>query len=143
MVIQRAKYDYRDTFVKHNILINEEDRKFYKYVIDDYQRRFEAFETITPYLRELGLTRDDRVISIPDGSPNISLYMMDQKGVSGFGAGHLKASDRTIHYMELGFEYMIINDPWVLNKEYLKPFLDHKIGEYRNVTIYNLKGIND
>ncbi|MCK4747878.1 MAG: hypothetical protein KAT15_12600, partial [Bacteroidales bacterium] len=33
MVIQRAKYDYRDTFVKHNILINEEDRKFYKYVI--------------------------------------------------------------------------------------------------------------
>ena len=121
MVVQRSKYDLKDTFVKHSFLINEEDRKFYNYFHDDYKRRFEALETITPYLRELGKEREDMVISIPDGSPNISLYMMNQKGVSGYGAAHVKDAERIWYYVERGMDYLIINDPWILNKEYLKP----------------------
>ena len=32
-------------------------------------------------MREHGIERDDRIISVPDPSPNITLSLLDQKGV--------------------------------------------------------------
>lgn len=36
--------------------------------------------TIEPYLRSIGISRHDRIVSVPDPSANISLYFMNQPG---------------------------------------------------------------
>lgn len=36
--------------------------------------------TIEPYLRSIGISRYDRIVSVPDPSANISLYFMNQPG---------------------------------------------------------------
>jgi hypothetical protein len=45
-----------------------------------YSKTMGLLETITPELRKIGIKRTDLFISVPDISPNASLYLMDQKG---------------------------------------------------------------
>ena len=40
-----------------------------------HEKIYKDLEDITPYLRSLGIERTDKVISLPDGSFNISLYL--------------------------------------------------------------------
>jgi hypothetical protein len=138
MVIQRMKYDMRDTFVKHTIILDDNDKAFWKYNQDEYERRYKALSSITPYLRELGIERTDYVLSLPDHSPNISLYLMDQKGRTGYGLFKPDGTDKIDQFIESGIEYLIINDPGFLNTDYIQPYLNNKIGEYQNVQIYKL-----
>jgi hypothetical protein len=95
-------------------------------------------ETITPYLRSLGISRYDTVISIPDPSPNITLYLMDQKGFTDFGFNNLKKEERLSHFILLGAEYLIINNDSITNEGIIKPYIQNKIGSYQNVHIYKL-----
>lgn len=60
--------------------ITQEERNLADYMFWDYSRGIEKLEHITPALREHGIQRTDKVLVIPDGSFNIALYMMDQKG---------------------------------------------------------------
>jgi len=137
-VLQRAKYDMGDTFVKHTILLDEHQKKFWEFLQYEYHERYEALSTITPYLRELGIERTDHVISVPDPSPHISLYLMDQKGCTEYGLFNPDGSDRIRDYYESGTRYLIVNDPGYLNNAFLKPHIDNKIGKYKNVTIFKL-----
>lgn len=45
-----------------------------------YSKTMALLGTVTADLRKLGIKRDDLFISVPDVSPNSSLYLMDQKG---------------------------------------------------------------
>ena len=138
MVLQRAKYDMGDTFVKHTILLDDHQKSFWRSLHNEYDERYEALSTITPYLRELGIERKDHVISVPDKSPNITLYLMDQKGCTEYGLFNPDGSDRIGDYFETGTRYLIVNDPGYLNKEFLRPYIDNKIGQYKNVNIFKL-----
>jgi hypothetical protein len=60
--------------------ISSEERNLAKYLFWDYGRAIKHLEYFEPYLRAAGIKREDFVLSIPDGSFDISLYMMDQKG---------------------------------------------------------------
>jgi hypothetical protein len=71
MIIQRMKYELHETFVKHPIIVDEHTKSCWRY----------HHYPITPYLREPGIQRTDPVLCLPDGSPNITLYMIDQ-GIS-------------------------------------------------------------
>jgi hypothetical protein len=139
MVEQRARYDTGDTFVKHTIILDKSKRDMYRYYQDEYRIRFQALESIEPYLRNLGISREDKVISIPDDTPNFTLYLMDQKGVTDYGYGHLKEADRIEHFIKTGAKYLIINDPAILDRAYLQPYLRYPVGEYKNVKIYRLE----
>lgn len=99
-----------------------------------------ALETITPYLRELGIERNDLVISIPDNSINISLYLMDQKGYTSYGTD-FNDSSAFANKINLGVKYLIINDTSLLSQDFIQPFLKDKIGEYQNINIYDLQNI--
>lgn len=50
----------------------------YSEPINDFESNA-AIYSITPYLRQIGIQAEDRVISIPDFS-HASLYLMNQKG---------------------------------------------------------------
>lgn len=86
------------------------------------------YETITPWLREIGVEREDRVISVPDGSPNASLYLMDQKGWSDFA--WLTKEEQVEEKMKLGAQYLISYDSASLNRPCFVPFKDYLVGVY-------------
>lgn len=142
-LINRIKYNDEDSFLKANVVfkaLNEEDFKFWNYKQKKYSQTLQALETITPYLRDLGIARNDLVISIPDVSINITLFLMDQKGFSGYGYAETKGktNERMEAFKKLGAKYLIVNDPSAVNSEEFQPYLEKKIGEYKNVQIYEL-----
>ena len=104
-------------------------------ISDKYNKQ--DFENITPYLRELSIERTDKVISIPDLSCNISLYLMDQKGWTSFGNDNTD-SIKIAEKIQLGAKYLIISDSILYEQSYLKPFIKQKIGCYKNIDIYDL-----
>jgi hypothetical protein len=134
----RIKYDSHDPFVKNSFIFDEETQNFWNWYHWNYRETFTALETIEPYLRELGIERNDRVISMPDQSINISLFLMNQKGFSDFGYRDILEGDRIEKFIELGAEYLIINDSKAYSRAYLKPYLTNKIGTYKNIDIYSL-----
>lgn len=96
---------------------------------------------IKPYLDEIGVEKDAKVISIPDPTPNLTLFLMNRQGWT-----NLIHRDNSVLIplaIERGADYLIINDPRLLTDESIKPYLYHKYGEFRNISIYKLDGVVD
>ncbi len=139
----RVKYNILDRFElpKHTFMLEKSEKELWDWYHWDYNNHFKALETITPYNRSLGIKREDKVISIPDQSINISLVLMDQKGFSEFGYGELVGETRIRTFIGMGAKYLIINDEALLKAPDIQPFLVNKLGQYKNVSVYDLKGI--
>ena len=118
-----------------------------------YSEKFNDFKqtedlyTITPYLRSIGISSNDTVISIPDGS-HVSLYLMNQKGWTEY-TRHEFNSEVSYSYnadslsvsqsIKKGARYMIVNGIGELYmKPYLKSFCTFLVGHYNNVLIFQL-----
>jgi len=100
-------------------------------------KHYHALEDINPYLRKLGISRNDKVLSIPDPSFNISLYLMDQKGYTSGGSnsnGFLME-----RMLNNGLKYLIINNENMLDDPQIKEYTQYKLGNYENVLIYDLR----
>jgi len=100
-----------------------------------------AFETITPYLRSIGISEQDKVFSFPDPSPNITLYLMGQRGISLNNNNSTELLKSLNQYKSLKIKYFILGDTSLLHDEIIKKILVHKIGEYRTVFIYDISGL--
>ena len=136
-VVNRMKYSTDDMIVKSNLIVDNYAVNIWTGIHLEYANRFKAFETITPYLRSLGIERTDRVLSLPEGSINISLYLMDQKGYSGFGYDNIPFDQRMKFYTDHGVKFLVIDS--VLNtQDYLLPYLNNKMGDYKNISVYSL-----
>jgi hypothetical protein len=99
---------------------------------------WKAYQTIESYDRKLGITPDDPVISIPDESICATLYLMNQKGWTEFG-NNFSERDIIADKLKCNAKYLFINDTLYLNNSFIKPYTEHKIGQYENVAIYDLK----
>lgn len=106
----------------------------------NYGNHIKALETIEPYNRSLGIKRTDFVVSIPDQSINISLYLMDQKGFTDYGYGPW-GEEKMRRLIKMGAKYLFINDKKIYDETYLQPFIKNKIGTYQNIDIYALSEI--
>lgn len=104
-------------------------------------------DKLAPYLRSIGISKDDPVISIPDQS-HVSLYLMNQKGWTEyaerfFNKGNTVYLNRDANGIEAsigrGAEYLIIDG---IDELYLRPFLHkfaaHKLGQFGEVLIFDL-----
>jgi hypothetical protein len=96
----------------------------------------EGCYTIEPYLRTLGVSRFDFVLSVPDPSPNVTLYYMNQPGYTecsnwyANNCGQLKNTN--IRYAIVG------DDKFLENREFVSS-LDSLIGEYQGLKIFKIK----
>lgn len=118
----------------------------YSEQINDFKRNEDLY-TITPYLRSIGISASDTVISIPDGS-HVSLYLMNQKGwteyiEANFNRGalyHYNADSLSVsESIRKGAKYMIVNGIGELYaKPYLQSFCTYLLGNYNNVLIFEL-----
>ena len=135
----RMKYNAQQPFVQKNLVIKKE--KIVPWVLyENYSSKYlKALETITPYLRQIGIKRDDLVLSIPDWGINITLYLMDQKGYTDFISYSLPEDRKIAKAIEYGVRYLVVNDTAVYSKPNMAQYLQHRIGKYRNVEIFDLK----
>lgn len=94
------------------------------------------FEGIEPYLQTIGIKGDDKVISISDNSINISLFLLNRDGWTGFG---LLPDSLWIHQkIEMGAKYLVIYDDKIYKEDFIKPYIGNKIGTYRTVDFFLL-----
>lgn len=116
------------------------DNRVYGFYNDHHRKYYSGLTDIEPYLDSLGVTYDKKVISIPDHSVNISLYLMNRKGFTDFGYPYLSQDDNDMDfYMARGAEYLVVTDTSILEeRKYLKPYTKELIGQHKNVFIYNL-----
>jgi hypothetical protein len=140
-VTNRMKYNTRDWMVKTNFIVNKNEIAELEKFNDWFDSRYFALHSITPYLRQLGIQRTDRVFSIPDNSINITLYMMDQKGLDDFFCPDIPYGQKIPMVKLLGCKYIIINNTYICKDPGLAPYLTHQIGTYQNVNIYKLDTI--
>ena len=106
---------------------------------------------IEPYLRQMGISPNDTIISIPDIS-HVSLYLMNQRGWTEYTDAHFNKGER-IRYnqdslgiaqsIKKGAKFMIVNGMKELYlKPYLQPFCHNLAGKYNHVLIFDLKNPN-
>ena len=103
-----------------------------------YLEKMEAVGGLEPLLRAHGVLPDDLVISIPDGSINVSLYLMNQRGFTNYGSDFTRIEGFEERIAD-GAVYLVINDTAVLKQEEVRHFAQHLILNYKNVNVYDLK----
>jgi hypothetical protein len=130
------------TLVKdeHHLFLAVGDQDFVKHMAwansYDCENNWYRFERMQPYMRKLGIQKEDRVVSLPDDSFNISLYLMGQKGWTNFN--HYSTKEEIQYLIDRGAKYLFISQPEILEQDFLQPFLTQKIGEFEGIAIYKL-----
>jgi hypothetical protein len=106
------------------------------------QKIVKKIGNITPYLRNLGIERSDRVYYTPDRSHNISLYLMDQLGNTDFALPHRNKVKNIKYLKSKGMKYFILGEEKLLKKDkelakYLKK--QKLVGTFNKVRIYEIE----
>ena len=102
----------------------------------DVQNNWHRYEKMRPYIREIGIKEEDKVICIPDASFNSSLFLLNQKGWTNFE--NYSTTKEIEELIQKGAKYLFISNPDFLNKEFLTPFLTEQIGDYKGIKIFKL-----
>lgn len=116
--------------IGNNTFISE--MKYSVWNEDDHWRRFEKMR---PYLLEIGVEPDDKVISIPDPSFNVSLAYANRRGWT--NCTYLDADDINM-LIGKGAKYLFVSDDGVLKEDFIQPFLTDEIGVFKDIHIYKL-----
>lgn len=97
------------------------------------------FYTIENFNRNLGIKPNDLVISLPDNSINISLYLMNQKGYNNF-VDKLSDSTAIADRIGKGAKYLFVSDSSVFKNTHVQPFLKFPLGNYNNsISVFDLQ----
>lgn len=134
-------------FILFNVVYaRQEINTRYSEPINDFESNA-AIYSITPYLRQIGIHAEDRVISIPDFS-HASLYLMNQKGWTEYTDARFNIGSKIPYNQDSagiqlsisrGAKYLIINGISEIHKKpYLKSFCKNLKGRYQNVFIFDL-----
>lgn len=132
-------FDTRDG-IAEKLFLEKEEVEFIEWLKWDSRTKKMTLREAQSYIRSLGIKRSDKVLSIPDASFSITLYQLGQKGYTDIGCSDMNdGKDRIAKKIDMGADYLIIHDPDVDKMESLQPYLEHKMGAYKNVTIYDLR----
>lgn len=95
-----------------------------------------GYFTLEKKLDSLGVEKDAFVISVPDDSPNVTLYLMNR---SGWTNSHYPLKPGNIEEFKIrGAEYLIIGDSQLLLENDLRPYFTNKVGEHKSIHIFKL-----
>ena len=119
-----------------------------QYAKINFQRRYDStvvvgtkfnvgFYEIKPYLAAAGVSSDARIISVPDPSPNISLYFIDHMGWT-IPAETRRMRDTIRYFIRLGANYLLISDTSLTKQAEMQGFLLHKCMDHKGISLYKL-----
>ena len=97
-----------------------------------------AFYTLEEKLRSLGIDREDKLIAVPDPSPNISLYMANNPGWTDCLNGGINNPEP---YIKAGAKYLIELDTSIHSRPGMAPYLTDTLGTHGPFVIYRLPEI--
>ena len=93
------------------------------------------------YINSIGIVEEAKVIVIQDYTPNGSLYFLNRRG---WTLSDTSDTDiKNLHsYIQEGAEYLLLTNTQYLNNNSINLVVRDIVGEYNDVTIYNLKNLN-
>ena len=91
------------------------------------------------FLDSVGVEKAQRVISIPDISPNNTLYLMRRRGWSLAGNPAEMVPPMTRMIYEQGASFLVISEESLLENKDLAPFLENELGQYNGVWVFDLR----
>lgn len=114
--------------------------RYNSWMNDMYTKQFASLKEIEPFFEQIGVKPDDKVISLPDYTINGSLYFMNRRGYTQFGSDFSKPEG---FYTRInnGAKYLVVNDTTLLHQPEVQPFIIKKLGEFKNIWVYDLQGI--
>jgi hypothetical protein len=118
---------------------SQEEVNFYKYTKWANDQETRQLETVESYLEKIGIAKDDLVITQPDPSFNINLYLMNRRGWSAMG-DEANTEEGIVRRINKGAKYLIVTNSRVgIEHPHLSRFLVNPIGAYHNILIYDLR----
>lgn len=119
----------------------DNDVKLLHWVKSNFHMYPEKLREVEPYLRSLGIKPDDKVISLPDFSFDITLYFMNQVGWTQASAPKPLNEDWFFQKIKQGAKYLIVSDPSIYQQSALTNFTKLKIGSYKTIDVYDLRRV--
>ena len=139
MIITRSHYNPNNKLVTNNIPLKSREKGFWDYTYWRQQVSDHEYQGIDKYLKEIGIKYNDKVISVGDPTPNLTLSLMKVRGFTEYHYQKNYSGTAKIKRMiELGATYIAINTRNELD-EFTKAFLGKKVGQYNHISIYKLK----
>jgi hypothetical protein len=89
-------------------------------------------------MRDYGITRESRIISVPDPSPNITLSLLDQKGFTNLYDENMTGDDRIRFYVEKGAVYLVCNSKDWWEERGDSEWLQHPIIRVHDLVVFDL-----
>jgi hypothetical protein len=89
--------------------ITKEEIASAEYLFWNNSQDVKRLENFTPVLRQHGIKRHDRVLSIPDHSFNVTLYLMDQKGYT-VARDHIMNDTTVMDRFMSKVDYIVLSD---------------------------------
>ena len=123
-----AGYDY----------ISQHDKDVFGWYQFDYAKNQQAYQEITPYLRSLGIKREDVVMVLGDLSINISLYNMDQIGFTNY-CDVREYPNQVELAKSFGARYLFVSEYQKNDFQEYLPYMNKEIGKFKNILIYPLQ----
>ncbi|MEI7801584.1 MAG: glycosyltransferase family 39 protein [Bacteroidota bacterium] len=118
--------------IKHSARIQE-----LRYTDSQFQPMPKAMYEIAPYLRSIGIKNQEVVLSAPDPSPNMSLYLMNCVGLTD---GYYSDENQKNVFDNSGAKYVIVHDTSNIISSGFKNYYKSKIpiANYKGILIYKL-----
>jgi hypothetical protein len=89
-------------------------------------------------LDSLGISRETKIICLPDFTPNASLYFLDRPGWTELYHPDFQA-EYTQRFIDYGADYLIINrDEWLTHPS-VQPFAVHQVKRWGEVTVFDVR----
>ncbi|MEY5041095.1 MAG: hypothetical protein RLZZ414_637, partial [Bacteroidota bacterium] len=122
---------------KKLIIGNKHFVDFMKWTNWDFNNKWQKYIDVKENLKQLGVNRNDRFISLNDNSLNTSLFLMNVRGWTNY-LNYSKKED-ILELIERGkANYLIFEDENLKNAEFLKDFLNQPVGEFNGLFLYKL-----
>jgi len=133
-------FSFLSIFLIINILICEKSlwEKRYSWQNDMYKYNYSHFKEMVSKFEGVGIKKDDYMISLPDYSPNISLYFLKRHGWTDFASNFKDTLVFETRIMQ-GAKFIVINDSTVFDNYPVHKFINKKILEEGRTQIYSLK----
>ena len=100
----------------------------------DYIENMQSLREISPYLKSIGIKKDDKILCLSDNSINVSLYLMNMKGWTNYET--LNDSLRIRKTITQGAKYLFIYNKETYKISRVQSFIKNKVGTFKNVDIY-------
>lgn len=140
---QRIRYSTEDWLVLNSkFFYTDNEIGNWWYLHDHYTKHFKALKGINNKLKSIGIRQDDLILSLPDESPNITLYLMEHKGYSGYHYGELSTLEKINKAKDNGVKYLVVSEDEILNTQELREIVGLPIAVVDNVRVYKIKNTN-